>query len=410
VTATDPSTADPSIVGTADVEPFERYEEVRALGPVVWSDEMGAWLVTSYDACRYVLDGDEEFIRHADQASQTMAREYSDRSLKFLRGEDHFEMHQWWLRAFSPKKVATWRQPLVMPIVDQAFDAIVPSGRGELFADIASRIPVRVIAAVMGLPWRDDDWITTCKALLRVLLGPVDRRFAVDERLQSSAAEASDQLRTILTPIIRERRHTPADDMISALWRDGPSLFDDWSEEDVFAHVLNMFVGGTDTTSMGISSALYVLLTSDTVREQLHDGASVPAYVEEAVRLFSPVQFRHRLMTKDMEIAGQKLKENDSIVPVLAAANRDPQHYRCPAGVELDRRAARDHLAFNYGPRVCVGAALARLEIDEVVRQLLDRMPDVALDPDADPPAISGFVLRSYGPLHVTFTSSQPRA
>jgi cytochrome P450 len=262
----------------------------------------------------------------------------------------------------------------------------------------------------MGLPWRDDDWIATCKSLLRVLLGPVDRRFAVDERLQSNAAEASDQLRTILTPFIRDRRRSPAGDMISALWQDGPSLFDDWSEEDVFAHVLNMFVGGTDTTSMGISSALYVLLTSDTVREQLQEGASVAAYVEEALRLFSPVQFRHRLMMKDMEIAGQHVKENDSIVPVLAAANRDPQHYRCPAGVELDRRASRDHLAFNYGPRVCVGAALARLEIDEVVHQLLDRMPDVALDPGAEAAAISGFVLRSYGPLHVTFTPSPPRA
>jgi cytochrome P450 len=410
VTATDPSTADPSIVGTADLEPFDRYEEIRALGPIAWSNEMNAWLVTSYETCKFVLNGDEEFIRHADQASRTMAREYSDRSLKFLRGEDHYQMHQWWLRAFSPKKVATWREPLVTPIVDKAFDAIVSNGRAELFTDIASRIPVRVIAAVMGLPWRDDDWITTCKSLLRVLLGPVDRRFAADEHLESNAAEASGQLRTILTPIIRERQRDPTDDMISALWKDGPSIFDDWGEEDVFAHVLNMFIGGTDTTSMGISSALYVLLTVDEVKDQLLEGASVSAYVEEALRLFSPVQFRHRLLMQDMEIDGQQVKEDDSIVPVLAAANRDPEHYSCPAGVDLERRASRDHLAFNFGPRVCVGAALARLEIDEVVRQLLDRMPDVALDSTAEPPAISGFVLRSYGPLHVTFRPSAPRA
>jgi cytochrome P450 len=97
------------------------------------------------------------------------------------------------------------------------------------------------------------------------------------------------------------------------------------------------------------------------------------------------------------------IRQDDQVRAVLAAADRDPAKYQQPQDFEMDRRALRDHIAFNYGPRVCVGAALAGAEIQESVHAVLHRLSNVRLDPKAPAPVLTGFALRSYSSLHVKF-------
>jgi len=131
---------------------------------------------------------------------------------------------------------------------------------------------------------------------------------------------------------------------------------------------------------------------------------AIRRFVEEALRLFGAVHFRPRVANQDVELAGEAIKKDDHLLCVNLSANRDPARYGCPHAVKMDRASPRDHLAFHSGPRTCIGAALARAELQEAVRAVLDRLPDLRPDPSAEPPTFKGFLMRSYRPLHALFT------
>jgi cytochrome P450 len=376
--------------------------------PVGFDERLGAWVVTTYEGCRQMLSADVVDFRHVDQATDPFLVKLSGgaRQLKFLYGDEHHRVHHWWLRAFSPKAVAPLQETLIRPIVDVTVDRFVESGRAELWSDVAARIPVRAIAAMMGLPFEDDPWIEEIAHQLDLLAEFFDKRFLADEQIRSTALAATERITEILLPTIRARRKAKGTDMISRLWAVGPSLLDSWSEEDVITHVHNMFVGGKDTTTLAIANAVYLLVTEPHLVETLlADPSKVEQFVEESLRLEAPVQFRVRLTAKDLDLEEVRLQGGDTIVPLIASAGRDPLKWGPDADeVKLDRPLARTHMAFLYGPRTCVGAALARAELNEVVKVVLSRIPDVTLDPDAPAPEYAGYVLRAHRPLNVVFT------
>lgn len=100
------------------------------------------------------------------------------------------------------------------------------------------------------------------------------------------------------------------------------------------------------------------------------------------------------------------MKAGDVLALVHAAANRDPKRFSCPIDIDLDRPRLRDHLAFNVGPRTCVGAGLARTEMHDSIAMLLDRLPNLRLDPSAETPRFSSLFMRSWRPLHVLFDAA----
>jgi cytochrome P450 len=122
------------------------------------------------------------------------------------------------------------------------------------------------------------------------------------------------------------------------------------------------------------------------------------------------VQYRFRVANEDGELGGMPVKKNQVLILVNASANRDPAKYQCPADVDLNRRLPKEHLAFNTGPRVCVGAALARAEMEDALNILLDRLPNLRLDPNAETPRFRFHYTRSFRPLNVLFDPArQPR-
>ena len=220
--------------------------------------------------------------------------------------------------------------------------------------------------------------------------------------------EVQAELHDTLRPTIEARRVDPQDDLISRMWADGPTLLDGWNEADMHAEVFHIFSTGTDTATHAICNALYTLMTRPEVADEVRSGGenAIAAFTEEVLRLAGSVHFRPRVSNVDQEISGCPIKKDDRVITVNLAANRDPARYERPLEVDLHRPSPQDHMAFNFGPHYCVGAPLARVEIQESVRAVLERLVDLRLDPDADPPHFGGFLLRSYRPLNALFSES----
>jgi cytochrome P450 len=392
-----------------NLPPYEAYERMLE-EPVRWDESVDGWVVSGYGVLKEVLRGDYTFIRHIDFDQRELVAKVvaGDRHLNFLVGDDHRRVHQWWLRLFSPMRVERYRETVVNPIVSATVDRFVAAGEVDLVADFAGRIPVRVIAGIMGLPWDDDEWFRRLKALLDRVGHFFDRRPGDDG---SDSIRAAEEVSSMLLPTIRERRGGDGDDPISIAWREGPELLPDWSEADVLGMVQTMFLAGTHTTSAAIANAAELLLTRPEVAARVRADESLEsAFVEESLRLLGPAHFRMRRANEDFQAGGVTIHKDDKILPLIAAANRDPGKYPDPHNFALDRRALRDHVAFNFGPRTCVGAALARLEIHESVHALLRRLPNLRLAPDGPAPVLEGFGLRSYTPLRAAFdVPSGPR-
>ena len=176
----------------------------------------------------------------------------------------------------------------------------------------------------------------------------------------------------------------------------------DWGLEDVQAWIATTFFAGTDTTTHAIQNAIYLLLESADLQERLRSGGAeaIRRFAEEVLRLYPSVHFTRRLANQDFELAGAQIAKNDRLFMLDAAANRDPERFGRPNAVDLERDRPADHLGFSVGPRTCAGNALARAEIQESISVLLSRFATLELDPDAEPPRLRGFLLRSYRPLH----------
>lgn len=403
---------DVSYLSTRDADPYAFYEQLLGRGKVHWDAELNAWLVTSYEECKQAMRQDDALFDSPHKESRRLLFG-GTRSVPALKGAEHERLHGWWLGVFSPRRVAEWRATVIRPIVNACIDRFIAKGRAELADELSERIPIRVIARLMGLPWQDDVFIDNYRRLNHHLVGVLNRRTLVDkgdqaesERVWNEGMAAASSIEEMMTPYIKSRQSGQGDDLISRIWRDGPGLLDDWNISDVMANTRLMLQAGSDTTTYATSNAAYLMLTRPQLLNELRsaDGVGVANFVEEVLRLHGPVHLRSRVAMADTSLAGCPFAKGETVIPVVAAANRDPTHYERPGEVDLARGTPRDHLAFHFGPHVCVGAALARAELLETVGALAQRLPDMKLDPGAEQPAMKGWLMRAYRPLHVVFS------
>ena len=232
--------------------------------------------------------------------------------------------------------------------------------------------------------------------------------YGADPVLVEAAVAASHALEADIRPVVQERRERPTDDLISGLWQVGPSVVPTWGgagrhrqreaavrgrcRDHVPAHLPG------DGPAAGRPGA------AGRVRD---GGEPLRRVVDETLRHSTVVHWRARRATVDIELGGVTIRAGDRVHPVNAAANRDPARYADPDRFDAERAGYLGHLAFNVGPRHCVGAWLARMEAYESVLALL-ALPGLRLDPDAPAPEPSGFVSRTIRPLHVLFGDATP--
>ena len=299
--------------------------------------------------------------------------------------------------AFRQKTLTRWETELVGPLAQEMIDVFAPRGHAELVRELTYPFPVQVIARILGLPHADYQYF---QALAFTLT-------SVGEGYET-ASKASAELAAYLRPIVAERRADPADDLISeiaAAEMDGERLDDD----EIVSYLRLLLPAGSETTYCSIGSLLFALLThTDQLDEVRNDRALVGPAIEELLRWEPAVPFIPRLTGRDVTIAGVDIPAGSQVTIALGCANRDETRFADPDRFDI-HRPEQQHLAFAFGPHMCLGMHLARMEMRIVLNAVLDRLQDLQLAPgpagsDIAEPHMQGIGFRAPNCLPVTFT------
>lgn len=367
-------------------DPYPFYEARRAEGQVVWDDTAQAWLALSYQAAREVLGGvgwtsDPLANPLARAAIDPLSADFFAGSMLFADGAQHTRLRTAVRDVFTRSFAANLRagvEAIAAALIDEP-EVGVPF---DFMADIALPLPIAVIAG-----WLDLEPATA--RLLRELSPVIIRMLGAladpDEIAAGAAAGAS--LMAEFLPLAADRRTHPGDDLLSFIAADP-----DVSLDEVVATAILIAVAGHETTANMLGAGIVTLLTlaEDGSRVLDRINPADPALVTELLRLHGPVQSTVRTATTDHTIAGTRIAAGDTVLVVVAAANRDPAVFDQPDQFQLDRQDSAP-LSFGYGAHYCLGAAVAQLELTTAIPKIIDRQPVLAGSVHwRDVPAIRG--------------------
>jgi cytochrome P450 len=276
-----------------------------------------------------------------------------------------------------------WEAELVGPLVERTIGKLAKAKRADLVAEVSMPIPVRIIAALLGLPEAE---VPEFHRLGIDLLG-----FRAD---YDGALRASAQLRDYFVGILAERRRDPRDDMVTVLAEaevDGVRL----SDEQIFGFMRNLLPAGAETTSRSTASLAFGLLThTDQLAAVQADRGLLPQAIEEGIRWETPLLNFMREVTRDVELGGVQIPGGATMAVNLGSANHDEARWDQPERFDIFRER-KPHIGFGHGAHVCIGMHLARLETTMIFNTLFDRLPGLRLDPDAPAPYVAGMYFRS---------------
>ena len=383
-------------------DPYPAYSRLRGTTPVVRDPEIGAWIVTSYDA---VSAGLRDARFSSERFAQTrqlfkfpgFAHLAPARIHSFLDRDppDHTRLRGLVNRAFTPNRVVAL-EARIQTLVDQLVGAF-PRGPFDLLAALAQPLPLIVIAELLGLPATDRERI---KHWSDAVANVFSSRFeGPDVASLSAAAVALSDLFDYLAGHIDQRRRDPQDDLLTALVQAEENQ-GRLSEDEIYSTILVLLVAGNETTTNLIGNGLNALLRHTDARQQLWANPGlVPQAVEEMLRYDSPAQMITRRARGDIDLMGTLIPDGETVYFILGAANRDPAHFPDPDSFVLTRDQSK-HISFGIGPHFCIGASLARLEGTVVFRTLIRRCPEIRLVDE--PPVYRGnFSLRGLRALNV---------
>ncbi len=379
----------------SDLAKSRRAHAVHDLGAELGMPHAAAasvFMVYRYDEIVQVL-GDNETYSSA-QIKDFFGAVFGEHVMLAMDEPEHGRYRALVARAFSPKSVAGLEDKIVKTVANELIDKFVDRGRAELVREFTFPFPSQVIASMLGLPREDypqfQSWAVA-------ILGFMFNR----ERGLRASKEMSDYF----IPILEARRKKPLDDVISGLVQaemDGEHLTD----EEIVCFLRLLLPAGVETTYRATGNMLFGLLSDpdqlDAVRQ---DRSLFQQTMTEALRWEAPLLNITRLATRDAELGGMKIPAGSTIMPMLGAANRDESRYPNPDPNKFDiyRPSPKPHISFGYGAHGCLGQYLAQLEMRVALDLLLDRMPNVRFDPEAEDVHIRGQVFRSPASLPVVF-------
>jgi cytochrome P450 family 142 subfamily A polypeptide 1 len=279
-------------------------------------------------------------------------------------------------RGFTPARVRATRDH-VGEICDHLVDRVCERGECDFVRDLAAPLPMIVIGDMLGIPAADrDDLLRWSDQMLGSLRG--------DPASLAAAAAAFGEFDRYARAMIAARRKTPTDDLVSVFVHaevDGAHLDDD----EIVMESLLLLVGGDETTRHVATGGMEQLLAEpDTKARLAADSDLLPNAVEEMLRWVTPIKNMARTATRAVEVEGVELPAGAKVVVLYEAANFDDAQFASPEVFDIER-APNDHLAFGFGAHFCLGASLARLEVEVMFERLLRRLPDLELA-GGDPP------------------------
>ena len=304
---------------------------------------------------------------------------------------EHHEYRALIQQAFTRKAMERWEEELVRPIVHDLVDSFADRGSAELVRELFFPFPVHVIAGMLGLPAEDlPEFHAKAVELISIAV-------AIERGL-----EASQWLYDYFAGVIADRRANPRGDVISVLVE--AELNDvRLTDDEIIAFLRLLLPAGAETTYRSSSNLLFGLLTNPEQLDALRaDRGLMPQAIEEGLRWEPPLTGIGRSTTRDIEVAGVLIPAGSPIQVEMGAANRDPSRWENPDEYDLFREQ-KQHMSFAFGPHMCLGMHLARMETTVAINAVLDRLPNLRLDPDADDVHISGLAFRAPNRLPVLF-------
>jgi len=383
----------PTFAALRAQSPFFRGRLEQAFGlpemPQIMTAKSGEYLVAlSWEAVSQVLLDGETFSSAGYGESMGLVMGHS---ILEMDEPEHRTYRALVQQAFTLKAMERWERDLVAPIVHALIDRFADRRRADLVRELTFPFPIQVIAAMLGLP--EDDLPEFHRRAVELISIAVDieRGFA-----------ASMALRDYFATILAERRREPKEDVISVLAHaelNGQRLTD----EEVYAFLRLLLPAGAETTYRSSSNLLFGLLTHPEQMEALRaDRSLMRGAIEEGLRWEAPLTGIARTATRDAVVDGVAIPEGAVVGVSLGAANRDPRRFADPDRFDI-RRDARQHMAFAFGPHTCIGMHLARMETTVALNALLDRLPELRLDPEVDDVHVTGLGFRSPRALPVVF-------
>ena len=413
--------SDPRLV--ADPYPF--YEHLRTQCPVAPVPRNGVFAVTGYDELTEVYRDNATYSSvnsslgpfplpfevRSDDISD-LVEVHRDRfpmseHLVSFDPPRHTAHRALLSGLFTPKRLKENEQ-FMWRLADQLIDEFIADGRCEFASAYGGAFPFLVIADLLGVPERDH-------AMFRDLLAgntPPDASWQDEDGTVNMNPLA--YLDKWFTAYISDRREQPAHDILTEM---ATQRFADGTLPEVTDLVriaTFLFIAGHETTARLLSSALRALAEDADLQQSLRTNRDrIPNFVEEMLRLESPIKSDFRLARKTTTLAGVEIPAGTTMMLLPGAANRDPAHFECPAELRIDRPNARQNVAFARGVHSCPGGPLARIEGRVTIERMLDRLRDIRIDESHHGPAgdrrfryVPLYIIRGLQELHLEFTAA----
>lgn len=380
------------------VDPYPMLAELRETTPVLFDEALDRWFVTRHGDVRACLRDrrlgrnyrhvgtDEEFRAETLDPRWQAFWDVERWSLLWLEPPDHTRIRKLVAAAFTPRSVEAMREPAAR-LAEALLEPLVEQGRMDLLYDFAQPYSIGLICEWLGVPVDNHrDLLDWSHAMVKMY------EFNTSEEQAVAANAAAAAFRDFTVELIAERRRSPRSDLVSGLVEarvDGEHLTD----AEIVSTVIVLLNAGHEATVNTLGNGVRALMQHPEQWRRLVDGSVSPAAaIEELLRYDPPLQlFERWVLENGVEVDGVSIPRGEKIAVLFGAANRDPRVFSSPDDFDVGRANASEHISFGGGIHVCIGAPLARIELEASLRELVARCPGLELA--AEPQRIPAFVI-----------------
>lgn len=410
-------------------DPYPYFDWLRAQCPVQREAQHDVYMVTGYDeACLVYADADTfsscnsvtgpfpgfpVSLEGRDDVSDLIDQHrnelpFSDQ-LTTMDPPEHRDHRHLLMRQLTPKRLKE-NEEFVWRLADRQIDGFIARGECEFNKDFANPFTLFVIADLLGVPEEEHEEFRTA-------LARQPHTNAVGSTNDTMSHSPLAWLYDRFSRYVEDRRREPRDDVLTAL---ATTTFPDGTLPEVIDVVrvaANLFAAGQETTVRLLGTALQRIGEHPDLQRLLRERRElIPDFVEESLRVESPVKGDFRLARRQATVAGVDIPAGTTLMVLNGAANRDPRRFEHPAEFRVDRGNAREHLAFGRGVHSCPGGPLARVETRVGIERFLDRTTDISISEDHHGPSdarryqyMPTYILRGLTQLHLEFTPAAPK-
>jgi len=383
--------------------PFPFYAWARAEQPVYQIPGLPYYFLTKYEDLVYATEHPEIFssvgrnLGTTVEAQPKTASGIEIRTMIESDAPDHPTHRSFAFQLLNPKALREYR-PMILELVEQLIDSFIDQGEVEFVSAFANKLPALVTARMAGFP---DSLLTDLHAWGQIegsgapFLPP--EKYAEHLRVRDSMVD-------YVRSAIEARAVDPPDDGIGKLIKLQVERDGEFSLPYVRAQAGVLLAGGTTTTAHMLGMGLLLLINHpDVMRRVVDDKTLIRPFLDEALRVESPVQWVPRRVARDVELGGVKIPAGSHILLGWGSANRDETVFENPDAFDIDREGPNKHVSFGHGPHACLGLPLARLELTIAFERLLTRLTDIRLALGAEPRHIDSPSFRGLRSLPITF-------